>query len=572
MAAEHEIENEPEHLATGSIGGKGRGLMVLHSLLQNVDFKTQLPEINIKIPKTYFVGADAFTDFMEQNKLYDVVLHQSDDKKLRTIFLQGSLSPSLHQGLKTLIQNIRQPLVVRSSGVLEDSLKFPFSGVFESYILPNSAGDPEHRLQQLSDAIKLVYASVFSDRARGYFTAIKQNVKQEKMAIVIQELVGKQFENTFYPHVSGVAQSYNYYPFGPMKPEEGVATAAIGLGSYVMEGHKAFRFSPVHPGLQNCTSEDQLKNSQQNFYAVNLACTRPLFLEGEKAALIPLDLAIAEKHGSLRHCGSVYNPESKTIYPGLNQQGLRVVNFADLLQYNFTPLAKTLKIVLDTLEITLGSAIEIEWALHLDRDQQGRCSFYLLQVKPMGNNAKEQMHKIEEIPTDDLLLFADRSMGNGFLDDIKDVIFVDPETFDKRFTEAMASEIGQLNGMMEAQQCPYILIGPGRWGSRDSSIGIPVNWSQISQAHVIVETDGYDFPLDASSGSHFFHQLVAMNVGYFTIQSSSSRSFIHFQILEKQPLVQQTKFFKHVRFKNALNVQMDGKRRVAQIIVKGEKN
>lgn len=572
MAAEHEIENQPEHLMSGAIGGKGRGLMVLHSLVQNVDFRKQLSNINVKIPKTYFVGADVFTVFMEQNKLHEVVLNENDDNRLKAIFLQARLSPALLQRLKTLILNLHKPLVVRSSGVLEDSLEFPFSGIFESYILPNSASKPEQRLQQLTDAIKMVYASVFSERARGYFTAIKQNVEQEKMAIILQELVGRQFDDNFYPHVSGVAQSYNYYPFGAMQPEDGVATAALGLGSYVAEGHKAYRFSPVHPALQCCALADQIKNSQQNFFAVNLACTHPLLGDREKAALVSLDLATAEKHGSLRHCGSVYNSENKTIYPGLGKPGMRLVNFADILKYNFTPLAQTLKIVLDALKLDLGTAVEMEWALNLDRDARGCCTLYLLQVKTMVNNAQEVVVNRKEISTDELLLFADKSMGNGFLHGIKDVIFIDQEAFDKRFTEAMAYEIEQLNRMMVDQQCPYILIGPGRWGSRDSSIGIPVNWSQINQAQVIVETERDNFPLDASTGSHFFHHLVAMNVGYCTVQSSSAQSFINYQLLEKQHLVRQTKFFKQVRFSSPLIVQMDGKKRVAQIIMERAKS
>ena len=353
-----------------------------------------------------------------------------------------------------------------------------------------------------------------------------------------------------------------------MKPEEGFAIAAIGLGKYVVEGDKAYRFSPRYPTLDINSPKDQVKNSQVSFLAVDLECTDPQLLDGDMAGLNTLDLSAAESHGSLRHCASVYNADNNTIYPGISKAGTRIVNFANILKYNYTPLAQTLEIVLDVVKEALGTAVEIEWALDLDRDEKGNCSFYLLQIKPLLGSADDYVVNMDEINADDILLYSVKGMGNGVIRDIKDVIYVDPQLFDKRFTEEMAREITQLNDQMVTQHRPYILIGPGRWGTRDRWIGIPVNWPQISQAKVIVETSLEDFPLDASSGSHFFHNVTSMNVGYFTVQPELSKSSINFEMLAKQPLIQQTRFFKHVRFDDYLTVRMDGKKRISVVTTK----
>ncbi len=557
-------------LSEGSLGGKGRGLAFINTLIHNYDFSQHVPDINIRTPKTSLIGTEEFTLFMERNNLHDLVLNETDYERIKKNFVQGKLTPTLIRRLRTLLRVIRKPLAVRSSGLFEDSLAQPFAGIFETYILPNSHPDLEVRLQQLTDAIKLVFASVFSDIARGYVNAINYSIDQEKMAVVIQELVGKQFGKYYYPHVSGVAQSYNYYPFAHMKPEEGFAIAALGLGKYVVEGDKAYRFSPRYPSLDINSPKDQVKNSQVNFLAVDLERTVPNLLESDMASLATLDLYDAEQHGSLRHCASVYDPDNNTIYPGLSKAGARIVNFANILKYNYTPLAQTLEIVLDVVKEALGTAVEIEWALDLDRDENGRCNFYLLQIKPLLGSADDYIVNMDEINPAEILLYSAKGMGNGVIKDIKDVIYIEPSAFDKRYTEEMVREISLLNEQMAARQRPYVLIGPGRWGTRDRWIGIPVNWPQISQAKVIVETSLDDFPLDASSGSHFFHNVTSMNVGYFTVQPELSKSFINYSILQSQKLVQQTRFFKHVVFDQYLTVRMDGKKRISVITAKDD--
>lgn len=554
-------------LSDGSLGGKGRGLAFINTLIHNYDFTKHVPDINIRTPKTSVIGTEEFQQFIDRNNLHELAVHEHQYERIKNAFLEGKLTPTLLKRLRILLEMIDKPLAVRSSGLFEDSLSQPFAGIFETYVLPNNHPDIDVRLKQLTDAIKLVFASVYSDIARGYVTAINYKIEEEKMAVVIQELVGRQYGDYYYPHVSGVAQSFNYYPFAHMKPEEGFAVAALGLGKYVVEGNKAYRFSPKYPGLDINSPKDQFKNSQVNFFAVDLKNSNPDLLEGDSAGLATLDIHVAEEHGTIRHCASVYNPDNNTIYPGVSKAGPRIINFANILKYNYTPLAKTLEVVLDVVKEALGTAVEIEYALDLNRDEEGRCTFYLLQIKPLLGSADDYVVDMDNFQQEDIILFSEKGMGNGLIRNIKDIIFINRDAFDKRHTEEMAQEISQLNEKMAHDNRQYILIGPGRWGTRDKWIGIPVNWPQISQAKVIVETSFEDFPLDASSGSHFFHNVTSMNVGYFTVQQEVSKSFINWDILNAQQVIHETKYFRHVRFEKAVEVRMDGKKRISVITI-----
>jgi hypothetical protein len=350
-----------------------------------------------------------------------------------------------------------------------------------------------------------------------------------------------------------------------MKPEEGFAVIALGLGRYVVEGEKAFRFSPLYPTLEINSAKDQYKGSQVHFYAVDLNKQDVNLLEGEDAGLRKLDIYDAEMHGTLKHCASVYLIENDRISAGISDAGPRVVNFADILKYNFIPLAKTIEVVLDVVKEALGSAVEIEFAVDLNKDENYRASFYLLQIKPLIGNMDDFSIDMSKIAKKDILLYSEKEMGNGMVDTINEVVFVDPETFDKSKTVEMAAEIDRINQEMIREGKKYILIGPGRWGTRDRFIGIPVTWPQISNAKVIVETSLDGFPLDASSGSHFFHNVTSMNVGYFCIQPELSDSFIHYDILKSQENIRKTEFFTIVRFNKNLVVRMDGKKRISVI-------
>jgi hypothetical protein len=559
-------ESNVVSLSSGSLGGKGRGLAFVNTLIYNFDFQQLLPGINIRTPITSIVGTDEFEYFIDRNKLYDKSIEGLDHLGIKRLFLEASLTETLMKRLRVLLKQLNGPVAVRSSGLFEDSLMQPFAGIFETYLLPNNHPEFEVRVKLVADAIKLVYASIYSAVARGYIEAIHYKIEEEKMAVVIQEVVGRQYEDCYYPHISGVAQSYNYYPFAHMKPEEGFAVMALGLGKQVVDGGKAYRFSPRYPATEIMTPADQYKNSQVDFFAVDLSGREINLLEGDTAGLVRLDLADAERHGTLRHLASVYDLDNHRIVPGLSHAGPRVVNFPDILKYNYIPLAKTIETVLDVVKEALGAPVEIEYAVDLTRDHEHKASFYLLQIKPLIGSLDDFSFDPETVDQEKLLLLSERGMGNGLISDVSDVIFVDPEVFDKRETVAMAGEIESLNEAMRRQNRQYLLIGPGRWGTRDRWIGIPVAWPQISSARVIVETSLEGYPLDASSGSHFFHNVTSMNVGYFSVQQEMSGSFIRWDILKRQPVIGQTKYFRHVRFDKPLQIKMDGKNRVAAVI------
>ncbi len=558
-------------LTEGALGGKGRGLAFVSTLIYNYDFSQIIPNIIIRTPKTSIIGTEEFEYFLDRNKLREQALLENDYSLLRHRFMSGKLTETLIRKLKAVIKSIKNPLAIRSSGLFEDSLNQPFAGIFETYLIPNNHPDPNVRLAQLMDAIKLVYASVYSPVAKGYIEAVNYRIESEKMAVVVQEVVGHRHGDVFYPHISGVAQSYNYYPFAHMKPEEGFAVMAVGLGRYVVEGEKAFRFSPKYPTLEINTPKDQYKGSQLHFYAVDLKKENVNLLEGEDAGLRMMEIDVAEEHGTLKHLASVYSLENNRITPGLNQPGPRVINFADILKYNYVPLAKTVEVVLDVVKEALGTPVEIEFAVDLEKDDENRASFYLLQIKPLIGNVTDYHVDMNKINPAEILLYADKEMGNGVVEDIHDVIFVDPDTFDNTKTMEMADEINHINHEFFKEGKKYVLIGPGRWGTRDRWIGIPVAWPQISSAKIIVETSLEGFPLDASSGSHFFHNVTSMNVGYFCIQPEMSDSYIRYEILKQQKNIRKTQYFTIVHFEQPLTIRMDGKQRISVITWKRDK-
>lgn len=550
-------------LASGSLGGKGRGVAFINTLIHNFDFSNIIPNIRIRAPKTCIVGTDEFERFLDRNKLAEKILIESDYSQIKQWFFEGDFSEVFIRRMRKLLKIIEKPIAIRSSGLFEDSRLQPFAGIFETYLLPNNHPDFEVRLQQALDAIKLVYASVYSKTARGYVEAINYKIEEEKMAVVIQEVVGEQYDGYFYPHISGVAQSYNYYPFSHMKPEEGFAVTAMGLGKYVVEGEKAYRFSPKYPETDILSPKDQYQNSQLYFYAVDLNKKNVDLMEGDTAGLARLEIDVAEEHGTIKHLASVYDMEQETIHPGLTKPGPRIINFANVLKYNYAPMAKTIEVVLDIVKEALGSPVEIEFAIDLNKDKNYRSSFFLLQIKPLIGNLSDYTIDLDEIDRSNLLIYSEKGMGNGMIDDICDLIYADKDVFDKSLTEQMAEEIDFLNRKMVAENRKYILIGPGRWGTRDRWIGIPVQWAQISNAKIIVETSLEGFPLDASSGSHFFHNVTSMNVGYFSIVEGLGENFIDWNKLQGMKEIDKTKFFRHIRFEKPLVVKMDGKKRIA---------
>ncbi len=554
-------------LGSGNLGGKGRGLIFSNTLIYNLHFADIIAGANLRIctPRTAVIGSDEFDIFIKRNNLHSFLQNETDYMTIKKTFLQGELSFNLTRCLKTYLKYINKPIAVRSSSLYEDSSAQPFAGVFETYLLPNNAPDPNIRFQQLSDAIRLVYASLYAPEARDYFRAIHYNVDKEKMAIVLQEVVGNQHGQYFYPDISGTAQSYNYYPVAYMEPEDGFVSCAVGLGKYVVDGGKSFRFSPKYPGLETLSPQEQYKNSQTKFLALDLNDSDPdLLNNGEMAAIAELDISVAEEHGVLKHCASVYTSDD-LLEPGLGARGPRVINFADILRYEYIPMAQMISMILDLVKEAMGMPVEIEFAVELSNELDKPSNLHLLQVKPVVEMQTDFELDADSIDPDRVMLYSSKTMGNGQIDRITDVVYVDIHTFDKTNTLAMAAEIELLNEKMIAENREYVLIGPGRWGSRDRFIGIPVTWPQISSAKVIVEVGLPDLPLDPSLGSHFFHNVISMHVGYFSIPCNSSADFVRWEMLEAQQLVSRTKYLRHVRFPQPLNIQMDGKNRRAAI-------
>lgn len=551
-------------LGKGSLGGKGRGMAFMSNFIENVSLKKLIPDLKIVIPKTAVIGVEEYDNFIESNNLIQTIYTEKRYEIVRDTFIKAALPPALRKKLRTYLEVMKKPLAVRSSGLFEDSLNQPFAGVYATYLIPNNHPDIEKRLEDLETAVKLVYSSIYTEESRAYFNAIDYVIEEEKMAVIVQEVVGEEHNGKYYPNVSGVAQSYNFYPFSYIQPEDGFAVIAIGLGAYVVGGEKTYRFCPRYPKLQLASIQDMMRDSQKYFYAIDLDCRNyDLVRDGEKAAIRQYDVKEAENDGTLQYCASVYDFMNDRIVYDFSTRGARILNFPGLLEYDQIPLPASLEILLNIFSQAMGSPVEIEFSLNIENQVP---TLYLLQIKPLIKN--DFWVDIDQLPIDmtQVLLRATKGMGNGKIETIRDVIYIDPDKFDRLKTEDMAEEIKSLNQKMTESDARYLLIGPGRWGTRDPLTGIPVNWSDISKAQVIVEQGLKDYPLDASLGSHFFHNVTSMKVGYFAIPYDSGDSFINFDILKQQPVIEEYKYARHIRFAEPLTILMDGKKQTSVIL------
>ncbi|MBW6516514.1 MAG: hypothetical protein K0B81_07880 [Candidatus Cloacimonetes bacterium] len=554
-------------LTEGSLGGKGRGLAFLNALLVTMEFDKKFPEVRISLPSTAIIGTNEFDTFLE-NLNFDESIANLSDREIDEFFLKGELSSELIARLEVYLDKIYYPIAVRSSGLLEDSQSQPFAGVYRTYMLPNNNPDKKVRLRQLTDAIKLVFSSVYLKNARGYIEGLNYKTEEEKMAVIIQEIVGSNFNNThYYPHISGAAQSYNFYPTSYMENSDGIAAIALGLGKSIVEGKENYRFCPKYPKLEPLQPDDRIKSSQKDFYALSLQKNNFDLKEGDDATLVKLDLKTAEKEGALTNLATVWDYQNNRFVDSLTTPGIRVLTFPGILKYNHFPLAEILQQILEIGEIALGTPVEIEFAVNLDNNPSKGIfpTFYILQIRPLSIAIESYNIDTSKIDKSKLFLYTEKGMGNGIIDNIYDVVFLDHSKFDKTQTVKMQEEIEQLNNEMRKEDREYVLIGPGRWGSRDRFLGIPVRWAQINKAKVIVETGLEDFLIEASQGTHFFHNIVAMQVGYFTIPFVSSTDFIDWEWLKDQKEITRTDFFIHVRTNRPLIIKMDGKKGIALI-------
>ena len=501
-------------LGSGSLGGKGRGIVFIDSLIENLAFTNLQEKMEIRLPYTAFIGIDEFESFMGNNALWEFSWFAKSNIDIRKMFLSLPLDPGLVERLRRFLGTTHKPLAVRSSGLFEDMLMVPFSGVYDTYVIPNINPDIETRLSELCDAIRLIYASLYSESSRQYFEAASYKIEEERMAVIIQELVGNHQGRWYYPIISGIAQSYNYYPISYLKPDDGLCISAIGLGYHVVDGGAAFGFSPRYPKLDSPASGLLIEGTQRTFYAMDMERLTNNLVLGYETTIECLEIKEAENNPDFAMTASTYNREDDRLDPGIGSQGIRIINFAPILKHDLFPFAEVLDAVLDVGSKSMGLPVEIEFAVSRDNE---KLVFYLLQLKPLIQNTDKQETNFEQLVEDDCFIISGRSMGNGRDSTITDIVWVDPETFSSSHTVLIAREIEELNNMLKAQGRRYVLAGPGRWGTRDFALGIPVGFTQISCSRVIIETDLPNFSVESSHGSHFFHNVTSMNIGYLSV-------------------------------------------------------
>jgi len=554
--------------AKGSLGGKGRGITFIRNLIDNFDFERHLPGFRVALPQTVVLGIDEFESFVERNSLWKYAYSDADHGTVREDFVAGKLSDEVSHRISRFASISRNPLAVRSSGLFEDMLMLPFAGIYDTYLIPNSHSELDERVKQIETAIKLTYASMFSKMAKCYFEAAGYKIEEERMGVIIQEVVGRAHGRWFYPDFSGTAQSYNWYPVSYIKPEDGFCVCAVGLGAYVVDAGECFRFCPLYPKLDILSPENQLNSSQNSFYAIDLEKSDIDLLQGEKICYSVLDLEEAEKDGTLKDLVSTYDFANNRLVPGTNIAGTRIVNFAPILKYDVHPFAEVVKAVLELGSKSMGTPVEIEYSVNL-RDPSGKPTFYILQLKPLIRSVDSTEVSLDHCERENLVLFSEQSMGNGRDDSVMDLVFVKPRSFDRSKTETIATEIETMNDRLRKDGRKYILIGPGRWGTRDRWLGIPVNFGQISNSRVIVETALEDFQVDSSLGSHFFHNVTSMNIGYFTVPWKQEASLIDWEWLERQDATHESEFVKHIRFDLPFKILMDGTKGASLIVKPG---
>ena len=553
-------------IGEGSLGGKGRGLAFLDNIIKtNTEFE-QWQGVSVQIPKTLVLCTDIFDQFMEKNNLYHIALSNISDEEILNHFLKAELPQQLREDFITFFKATNTPIAIRSSSLLEDAHYQPFAGIYSTYMIPH-LNDQELMLDMLESAIKGVYASVYYKDSKAYMTATSNVIDQEKMAVILQEVVGKKYDHYFYPTISGVLRSINYYPIGNETAEEGVASLALGLGKYIVDGGLTLRVSPHHPHqvLQTSDTEIALRETQTRFYALDLNDIDSLFKVDDGFNIKTLRVKEAENHGSLNYISSTYDAYDQIIREGFYPQGRKIISFTGVLQQGVFPLPELLQIAQRCGADAMKRPIEIEFACNINDDRMG--SLYLLQIRPIVDSKQMLNEDVAAIDDSQCILRSHNSLGHGIIDDITDVVYVKT---DDSFTAAnnyyVANDIERLNKSFVDENKNYILIGPGRWGSSDHWLGIPVKWPHISAAKLIIETSLANYRIDPSQGTHFFQNLTSFGVGYFTIDENTKQGFVQQQILDEMPAVEETKYVRHVRFSQPLRILMDGKRQEGAVL------
>ena len=548
-------------IGQGSLGGKGRGLAFIDAMIKRNPQLENFGTANVTVPKTVVLCTDIFDEFMELNNLYQVALSDISDEEILGHFLQAKLPEQFNEDFMAFFEVVGKPIAVRSSSLLEDSHYQPFAGIYSTYMIPY-LDDKNEMLRLLNDAIKGVYASVFYADSKAYMTATSNIIDQEKMAIILQEVVGTQYDDHYYPSFSGVGRSLNYYPINDEKSEDGVVDIAVGLGKYIVDGGRSLRFSPKHPAkvLQTSTMELALRDTQTRFYALDLKNTDKSFVVDDGFNLLNLSIRDAEKDNSLRMMVSTFDPYDQMIRDGYYEGGRKVVTFANMLQHNVFPLADILDSMLSIGHREMGRHIEIEFAGNLIGPENKKGTIYWLQIRPIVDTKEMLNDAILDVPDEKTILKSDTALGHGIMDNIHNIIYVKTEGFKASNNLLIAREIEKINAIFTGQGENYILIGPGRWGSSDSALGIPVKWPHISNARLIVEAALSNYRIEPSQGTHFFQNLTSFGVGYFTINPFSGDGYYDEEYLNSLPAETETQFLRMVRFDNPVRVEINGKK------------
>ncbi|MDO8803390.1 MAG: PEP/pyruvate-binding domain-containing protein [Elusimicrobiota bacterium] len=547
-------------IGSGSIGGKARGLAFVDFLLSKTNLETRWPGVTVAVPNTVVIASAVFDFFMDQNGLDSLISETQSNEQTAAIFEKARLPDYVMRDLETLAEKLDGPLAVRSSSLLEDSKTLPFAGVYKTYMLANNHPDPARRLDELARAVKFIYASVFSREARAYRRLNPLIIDEEKMSVVIQRVVGRAYPGgRHYPAFSGVIQSYNYYPVPPLQTEDPISHIALGLGKTIVEGYTALRFSPCHPHNlhQFSTIRDFLGNSQNKFLALRTTPSEiPLGYEQEPA-LETAGIEEAEKDGTLRLVGSTYSAENDCVSDSIAEQGRRLITFAPILKNNELPLSEILNTLSALGKEAMGCNIEMEFACDYDQ-VSGAAAFNILQMRPMVSRSAVKKVSMKDLRPENLLALSAQALGNGAHRDIMDLIYVIPEKFDPLKTRLIAEEIGELNASLRAEGRAYIIIGPGRWGSSDPLLGIPVKWHHICNSRIIIEAAYGDFVVDPSYGTHFFHNVTSLGIGYFTINETGPESFINWDRVNALKTQKELSYIRHVRVDAPLDIRIDG--------------
>ncbi|MBP3219822.1 MAG: phosphoenolpyruvate synthase [Prevotella sp.] len=567
-------------IGDGSLGGKGRGLAFLDNIIKKHPEFNEFEDVKVSIPKTVVLCTDVFDEFMDSNNLYQIALSDASDEEILQHFLRAQLPDKYIADFFAFFEATRSPIAIRSSSLLEDSHYQPFAGIYSTYMIPY-LDDKYQMLQMMAAAIKSVYASVYYKDSKAYMTATSNVIDQEKMAVILQEVVGKQYGSHYYPNISGVLRSLNYYPINDETAEEGIASLALGLGKYIVDGGQTLRVCPYHPTqvLQMSEMDIALKETQTRFYALDMEHTGTEFQVDDGFNIKKLKVKEADADGSLRYISSTFDFSDQRIYDGYYEGGRKIISLCGVLQQGVFPLPELLQMSMKFGQEGMRRPVEIELACNIDdeatRDEDGRMhvggEFYLLQIRPIVDSKQVLNEDLSQIPDEQCLLRSHNSLGHGISEDVVDVVYVKTnENFSAQNNPYVADDIERINRKFLAEGKNYVLIGPGRWGSSDYWLGIPVKWPHISAARVIVEAGLENYRVDPSQGTHFFQNLTSFGVGYFTVNSFKNEGIYNKELLDSMPAVEETQYVRHVRFDRPLKIMMDGMKQEGVVVLNGD--